>query len=62
MLLLQDFLVAALYEVCLERHWHFDVNVSVNVLLWNQLDLGVVLRDSISEERVRWFFGRTYLL
>jgi hypothetical protein len=44
--LLQDLLVAALHEIGLKRYWYLDVDVGVDVLLWNQFDLGVVLGDS----------------
>ena len=43
LLLLENFLVAALDEVRLETHWHLDVDVSLDILLGDQLNLRVVL-------------------
>jgi hypothetical protein len=41
----QNFLIAALDEVSLKRHWHFDIDVILKVFLVDQLDLRVILRN-----------------
>lgn len=47
LLLLEDFLVAALHEVGLEADWHLDVDVAIDVFLRNQLNFSVILRNLI---------------
>ena len=44
LLLLEDFLIATLYEVGFQRHGYFNVDICLDILLWNQLNLSVVLR------------------
>lgn len=43
LLLLEDFLIATLYEVGFQRHGHFNVDICLDILLRNQLNLSVVL-------------------
>ena len=45
LLLLEDFLIATLYKVGLQRDGHLNVDICLNILLWNQLNLSVVLRN-----------------
>lgn len=53
LLLLEDFLVAALDEVGLQRDGNLYVNVRVDVLLRDQLNLRVVLRDFVVGQQVQ---------
>jgi len=43
LLLLEDFLVAALHEVRFEADWHLDVDVAIDVFLRDQLNFSVIL-------------------
>ena len=43
LLLLEDFLIATLYEVGFQRHGYFNVDICLDILLRNQLNLSVVL-------------------
>ena len=43
LLLLKNLLVAALHEIGLEGHWNLDVEVSLDILLRDELNLSVVL-------------------
>ena len=52
MLLLKDFLVASLHKVGLEGDGDLDVYVGIDVLLRDELDLCVVLRDFVIGEQV----------
>ena len=54
LLLLEDFLIATLYEVGFQRHGHFNVDICLDILLWNQLNLSVVLRDPAQKVK-NWF-------
>ena len=43
LLLLEDFLIATLYEVGFQRDWHLNVDICLDIFLWNQLNLSVIL-------------------
>ena len=45
LLLLEDFLTATLHKVGLQGYRYLNVDICLDVLLWNQLNLGVVLRN-----------------
>ena len=50
-------MIAALYEVSLQRHGNFDVDICLDIFLWNQLNLSVVLRNPtqvIIVKLIRW--------
>ena len=52
LLLLEDFLIATLYEVGLQRYGHLNVDICLYVLLWNQLNLSVVLRNPAQKSKL----------
>ena len=49
----RDLLIASLHEVSFQAHGHLDVNVVLDVLLRDQLDLRVVLRDLVVRQQVQ---------
>ena len=55
LLLLQDFLVASLHEICFKAYRHLDVDIVLNVILRDQFDFSVILRDPkyANHKRVR---------